>query len=153
MDDAVKLAQPGEPLLFGLTGGEAFVDIARLVDVVRHGAGLGATVTCVTNGFWASSAERARKIVDRVQTAGLTHLAVSTSRYHQQFVGIDRVRCALNAAREAGMQTQLKVAYFKSDARGGALREWINFIGEDNVAVFPYVPYLRSGVSYCGRRV
>jgi hypothetical protein len=131
--------------MFGLSGGEAFLDLEQLVNVIRHGVGLGATVTCVTNAYWATSDSKAQAIVARVREAGLTHLAASTSQYHQRFIPIERVKRALSAARAVGINTLLKVVYSAPDQQEGLIQQWANFVGADALQAFPVVPYLRQG--------
>jgi pyruvate-formate lyase-activating enzyme len=145
MDEAARLTPQGEKLDFSLTGGEVFLNLEYLIDVVRHAAGLGGRISCVTNAYWASSDQKAEAISVRVRNAGLTALAASTSRYHQRFVPIDRVRRALSAARAAGMLTLLKIAYTVPDLEDGLVDEWGAFVGADQLQTFAVVPYLREG--------
>lgn len=152
MDQAAALWQqeraPGERLEFCFSGGEPFTDFARLVGLVRHGAGLGAAVTCVTNGSWAVSDERARDRVAQLKEAGLTTLGVSTSRFHQQFVKRDRVRRALDAAREAGIRTALKCAITAVDRDGPhSLEQWARARHVDKLELFAVTPYVRIGAA------
>ena len=145
MSEAAQLTPPGEPLNFSLSGGEPFLDLDYLIRVVSHGTALGATVSCVTNAYWASSDRKAGDIVRQVRAAGLTRLAASTSRYHQRYVPIERVRRALTHARGAGMMTLLKVAYTVQDEHAGLIGEWSGFVGAEALQTFPVVPYLRDG--------
>ncbi len=147
MDEAARLTPPGERLHFGLTGGEPFLDLAQLAELIRHGMALGALMTCVTNGFWASSEAKADAVIRRIRESGLEHLGVSTSRYHQQFVPLERVGRAVFAAKQHGMTTQLKIAYSAADQDGGLVAKWSEAVGADEVHSFPLVPYLRQGAS------
>ena len=142
MDEAAAL-EPDAPLSFGITGGEPFLDLARLLTIVAHGARVGGSVSCVTNAFWASSDERARKTLASLQQAGLATLGVSTSRFHERYVKRSRVERALDCARELGIRTVLKVAVSRSD--GAELEAWARRARADTVEVFPVLPYLRDG--------
>jgi Radical SAM superfamily len=144
MDQAAKI-EDDVPLSFELTGGEPFVDFERLVSVVGHGARLGGTVTCVTNGFWARNDAEARTKLTTLRDAGLTLLAVSVSRFHQEFVPLQRVGRALAMAGELGIRTTLKGAVVKSDlVPGGALDTWKDVLDADRITIFPVLPYLRD---------
>jgi len=145
MDDAARLTPAGERLDFSLSGGEPFLDLDYLIAIVKYGSSLGATVSCVTNAFWASSDLKAQAIVARVRSAGLTRIAASTSRFHQRFVPIERVQRALSAARVAGIYTLLKVAYCAEDTEEGLVQHWEEFVGADSLQAFPIAPYLRRG--------
>lgn len=145
MDEAATL-EPGAPLSFGITGGEPFLDFARLLTIVAHGARVGGSVSCVTNAYWASSNERAHQRLAALREAGLAILGVSTSRYHERYVTRSRVQRALDFARELGIRTVLKVAIGRSDTGGGGgLEAWARGAGADSVEVFPVLPYLREG--------
>lgn len=145
MNEAAEVVD-SEPLAFDFTGGEPFLDFELLVNVVSHGSQLGAEVTCVTNAFWARSDELAKRKIERLKECGLSWLCVSVSRFHQQFIGLQRVRRALEAAMAAGIQTELKGAISKSDLEdGGALSEWRSVLKATRISIFPVLPYLRNG--------
>lgn len=147
MDEAAELAE-GKPLKFLLTGGEPFMDFELLLSIVAYGARLGAIVTCVTNGYWATSPEKARSMLSAVQDAGLRALAVSTSRFHQQFVKLKRVERVLGAARDLGLTCCLKYVRLPSDAQDEeTIKAWAMAAGADEVEDFSLLPYLRDGES------
>lgn len=145
MGEAAALSQ-GEPLKIGLTGGEPFLDFALLRDIVAHGKRLGAEMGCVTNAYWATSDEKARSLLSQLQDAGLLVLSVSSSRFHEEFVDARRVERALGAARDIGLQCELKGIRAHSDVDDEArIRAWAKSAGADRVEVFPVLPHLRSG--------
>lgn len=145
MDQAAAIPST-DRLAFFLTGGELFLDLPLLEAVVRHGAGLGALVTCVTNAYWASSDEKARAILTRLKHAGLGSFAVSTSRFHQQFVKRSRVQRALSIGRELGITCALKyVRHPSDDLNTDEIREWATAAGATEVEDFTLLPYLRDG--------
>jgi MoaA/NifB/PqqE/SkfB family radical SAM enzyme len=142
------LIDDGEPLYFHLTGGEPFLNFDLLLETVRHGASLQGEVSCVTNAYWAKSAEVARQKLGALREAGLTALAVSISRFHQRYVPLRYVRLALEAAASVGLSTELKGAVTTSDLQPGGLRDqWKSQLDADEINIFPVVPYLRSGVT------
>lgn len=143
-----KEAPPGDTLRFSFSGGEPFLDFPRLLSLFRHAASLGAGFSCVTNAYWASSDEKAREKLAQVKAAGLCTLAVSTSRFHQQFIKSSRVERALRIAKELGLSTVLKLPVTKSDQEGPAsLGQWAKSCGADRREVFPVMPYLRPGAT------
>lgn len=144
MDQAAALRQPQDPLTFCISGGEPFLDIARLVKVASHGTLLGGQVTCTTNAFWASSDEKAGRVMAELKQAGLHALGVSTSRFHQQFVKPERVLRALAFARRAGVRTVLKCAVTVADRRDGWPEAFGRRANPDQLEIFPVVPYLRK---------
>jgi hypothetical protein len=135
-----------EPLAFDLTGGEPFLNFDLLVDVVSHGSRLGAEVTCVTNASWARSDEIANSKLRRLKEFGLTWLSVSVSRFHQEFIRLERVQRALAAAARVGIKTELKGAFSKHDLEpGAALSAWKDKLQATRISIFPVLPYLREG--------
>lgn len=145
MDQAAALSE-GEPPSFYLTGGEVFLDFPLLLDVIRHGKGHGAVVTCVTNGYWAASAEKARTVLTAVKAAGLSELAVSSSRFHEEFVSRRRVERVLAAAREVGLRCSVKNVHSRSDrAARGEVSAWARAAGAAGVQEIPLQPHLRAG--------
>lgn len=145
MEQATALAGD-RPTEFYLSGGEPFLKFDLLLNVVRHARRLGATVTCVTNGYWATSPERARSRLAQILEAGINAIALSTSRYHQEFVKRSRVEHALNAAREIGLHCTLKYARTRSDPwSSDEVKAWARAAGASDVDDFAVLPYLSGG--------
>jgi hypothetical protein len=147
IDEAAALTLPGHSLFFGFSGGEIFLDLEQLLEVVRHGASLNAEMSCVTNAFWATTEDRTNSIIGRLRQAGLKYLAVSTSQHHQRFISITRVRRATRAARAAGIQTLLKIAFSVEDEKQGLVSQWGELVEADAVQAIPITPYVREGVT------
>ncbi len=82
----------GEPLLLG----EALRDGIRTVK--KHGV----IARVVTNGYWATSAEEAERVVRWLREAGLDELNISTDDHHLPYISLQRVRWAYRAALDAG---------------------------------------------------
>jgi hypothetical protein len=144
MNEAAEI-DDGEPLAFELTGGEPFIEFDRLVEMVAHGGKLGATISCVTNAFWAVDEERTQAKVRVLHDSGLTALGVSVSRFHQQFVPLQRAERTLRIATAAGIRTTLKGAVIRSDLEpGGVLAQWKETLDAQRIHVFPVLPHLRE---------
>lgn len=147
MQEAAALAQ-GEPLEFSITGGEPFLDFELLRAVIAHGTELGAIMSCVTNASWASSPAKARELLQTVKDDGLRLLAISTSRFHQQFIKVKRVETALAAARDTGIECVLKFVHGRSDALDPEqVTSWARGAGAQHVELLPLMPSLRAGAT------
>lgn len=147
MDEAAAI-DDGEPLQFDLTGGEPFLDFELLTAIVAHGSRLGGTVSCVTNAFWARTPAITHSKLATLREAGLTGLAVSVSRFHQQFVPLQRARHALAIAAELGIETELKGAVTLRDLDVDGVRsEWQQTLSADLINIFPVLSQLRPGVT------
>jgi MoaA/NifB/PqqE/SkfB family radical SAM enzyme len=146
MDQAASIAND-QPLKFSFSGGEIFLDFDLLLELVAHGKQLGAVeVTCVTNGYWGASMERARTILSALREAGMTHFAVSTSRFHRQFIKRRRVENVLRAARDIGLPCSVKLAFTRSDAADvEAERRWAISAGAEELQELPVLPHLSAG--------
>ena len=148
MDQSMALSPDQADHEFMLSGGEPFLDYDLLLALVAHGKNRGASVTCVTNGYWASSHERALELLAPLQAAGLTALAVSSSRFHQPYIKPRRVERVLAAARELGLHCTLKYVRVRSDEASEAeVRQWALQAGAAVVQDFPLLPHLRDGKS------
>lgn len=100
-----------EKLRFCISGGEPFLFWDDLVLMVRYGCELGADVSCVSNGFWATNAAEATRKLATLKDAGLMGIAISTSEYHQAFVPLARVAEAVRASKSAGLRVMVKFPY------------------------------------------
>jgi pyruvate-formate lyase-activating enzyme len=80
-----------------LTGGEPFLYTDDLTTLIAAGRAAGLNeISIYTNGFWATTAEKTRQMLNRLAAAGFMHgrrdhLKVSTGVYHQEFITLDRV--------------------------------------------------------------
>jgi MoaA/NifB/PqqE/SkfB family radical SAM enzyme len=145
MDEAAEI-DDGKPLEFDITGGEPFMDFDLLVEVIRHGAELGGDVSCTSNGYWARSPAIALAKLAMLRRAGLRRLAVSVSRFHQEFVPLERARCALEAAVRLGLHTELKGALTNTDLKAGSIEQWKSAgLRASFINMFPVLPELREG--------
>jgi len=147
MNDAADI-KDGEPLRFSITGGEPFLDFDLLRDVVAHAGRLRAWISVTTNGYWARSDDAAASKLAALHDAGLCGVAVSVSRFHQEFVPVSRVRRVLDVAARLGLSTELKGAVTRVDLEpGNALDMWKEQLDADTVEIFPVFPCIREGAS------
>jgi MoaA/NifB/PqqE/SkfB family radical SAM enzyme len=132
MDEAAasSKASGDDWMHFSISGGEPFLDFPLLIEAIAHGHRLGAETSCVSNAYWASSDAKAQGLLEQLKVAGLDLLAVSTSRFHQQFVKRSRVERALRIARDIGLDTQLKFVRTRSDEEDEAtITAWAESCG------------------------
>lgn len=91
-----------------ITGGECMLlgkDIDRILSYCK---GKGLECFMVSNAFWATDYEKARKILRRLQRGGLTSVAFSTGEKHDKYVPWTNVRNALAAAAHLGLSPELR---------------------------------------------
>ena len=98
-----------------MTGGEPFVVYDTLQRAINCATSLGLKTTVVTNGFWASSMERAVRTLEGV--SALTHLALSLDSYHLQFIPLETLKTAIRATSEVGIKATVRVSYLTDEER------------------------------------
>ncbi|QDY85534.1 radical SAM protein [Paenibacillus polymyxa] len=82
------------------SGGECFLLGNDLVEAVKCASSLGLNTRCVSNGYWASTIQAAKRRIEPLRNAGLKELNFSTGNDHQEFVPFDNiVNGAIQAAR------------------------------------------------------
>ena len=87
-----------------VTGGEPFLEYDLLRTVVTEAGRLNLGSRVVTNAFWATSADRARALLEPLRTAGLRTLTVSSDDMHERFVPRARVQTAARVGLEMGLR-------------------------------------------------
>ena len=124
--------------LVAITGGECFTlgeDLFRLISFINK---KGLLSRIVTNGSWATSIERSRNIIHRLQTCGLNEINFSTGDSHQQYVPIQNVINGIVAAQEVKMVTVVNVETNKN----------FNFTAEKLTQSPQLAPYTNSPYLY-----
>jgi Radical SAM superfamily len=86
--------------ILALTGGEPFYDLSLLRAVAEFAKERGLLVTVVTNGFWASSHDRAIRVLEALEA--VSNVAFSTDVYHQVSIPLEYVKNGVVAARRCG---------------------------------------------------
>lgn len=95
--------------LLVFSGGECFSLGDDLVAAVERATSHGILTRCVTNGYWATTPERARQRLEPLYRAGLREINISTGDYHQQFVKPARVVTGAVEAVRVGMRVLVVV--------------------------------------------
>jgi organic radical activating enzyme len=121
-----------------VTGGEPFLDWARLIEILRAAAKEGLFADSVeTNGAWAMDDAVIRERLEALDAAGMRCLAISADPFHQEFVPIDRVRRLAEVAVEALGPDRVRVRWedwlrdgrdvqaMTPPQRDALFREWI----------------------------
>lgn len=115
-DDMIRIM--GDILPFGFlrlvvfTGGEPFLIGDDLKIAVEYAAHHGILTRIVTNAYWATTKEKAIEILQDLKQAGLTELNISCDDFHQEFVPLENIRNANDAALAIGLP--LLFAYRKN---------------------------------------
>lgn len=119
VDDWVQQAvQEPKVTYLSLTGGEPFLVYPLLRRAIDRAAGQGLPAGVVTSGFWATSRAAARrKLTPFARWDRLFSLSLSVDRFHQEYVPLERVKNAIVAAHELGIeQVKVKLSYLGASA-------------------------------------
>jgi hypothetical protein len=81
-----------------ISGGEPFVDMRRLETLVAWAEEIDLPAAVLSSGFWGKTLDDSRKILKRLP--GLTGLALSVDRFHQEFVPLEYLKNIVTAATE-----------------------------------------------------
>lgn len=83
----------------GLTGGEPFFQLNFLKELMRFVKNdLNFKISISTNCFWARTEKRANTILNELADLGLIALLISVDDFHQEFVPVEYIKNAVNAA-------------------------------------------------------
>ena len=89
------------------TGGEPLLLLDDVRRTIAFVSSHGLWTRIVTNGFWATSKERAKSVLQSLQEVGLTELNLSCDDYHQEFIPLEYIKNANEAACELGVPALL----------------------------------------------
>lgn len=93
--------------VLSLTGGEPFSNLTLLRKVMEFAAESGLYISLVSNGFWATQRDTAKRVLQSLPD--ICFLSISTDTYHQQFVPFERVKNAIWAMQECGIPYYISV--------------------------------------------
>lgn len=92
-----------------LTGGECMLFFEEVIKTIQFASRKGLITRIVTNGFWATSLQKAKEIIKELRVNGLNEINFSTGDNHQEWVPYDNIVNACSAAMEAGLLTVVSV--------------------------------------------
>lgn len=111
IDEAAKLGMSR----IELTGGEPLLRANELLGFLERARGHGLQTLIYTNAFWAKTPDLALRRLAELRERGLTAMAFSTDRFHQEFIPISRVVNALEACSELGISASVIVCYLDDE--------------------------------------
>lgn len=99
-----------------LSGGEPMLCPELVCDLAIRARRFNVSVAVYSNGFWATSQDKADRIVIQLVSAGVDTLLLSTDVFHLPYVPVDRVETACWAAIDRGMYCEVAVPSPANDA-------------------------------------
>ena len=98
-----------------LTGGEIFLKEKLVCDIIKKVSAAGKVVTCISNGFWGRTPEKAKQKLEKFCALGLRHLSLSYDDFHAKYVKIECIENILNAAVQLPIQIKLNMTVTKEN--------------------------------------
>jgi len=89
------------------TGGEPLLFAEELKKTIAFAASNRIITRIVTNAYWATSKSKARQILGELKSAGLTEMNISCDDYHQEWIPLENIKIANEAALEIDVPTLL----------------------------------------------
>lgn len=105
--DEIKDYGDNRILAVSLTGGEPFYNLDHLIQIADHANSLDLAVSVVSNAFWATSKEEAKRIL--AMCSSIRMISVSTDIPHQKSIPFENVKNAIWAAKKLGMLYRIAV--------------------------------------------
>jgi MoaA/NifB/PqqE/SkfB family radical SAM enzyme len=130
--------------IIALTGGEPFFDLGLLRAVAEYAQGCGLTVTAVTNAFWASSVEKAVRVLSEL--TAISNIAFSTDVYHQVAIPLENIRNGVMAATLCRRPYVISVctATKRDEAYLAIVRQLREFTDDDHIQTAIALPMGRA---------
>ncbi len=97
-----------------ISGGEPFLYEELILSIVKAVSKSKKIVTCITNGFWATSYDVARGKLEKFSSAGLRFLTISFDEFHNEYVDIEKIRNIVEASFQLPIKISLNIAVTKS---------------------------------------
>lgn len=83
---------------FFIEGGEPFLNSKVALEAVKYAGEKGYWIGILSNGFWAKTLEKGIGVLKPFKDAGLGEIGISTDKFHQEKVPIERAANAVAAA-------------------------------------------------------
>lgn len=112
-ENAIKLIDSAAELrtvnVVAFVGGEPFLYYRKMIDIadylwINYRCGLSIS----TNGYWATSYQKARELLTPLYERGLRWMLVSLDDFHLEFTKLDTIVNCLNAAIDMGIRCSVQ---------------------------------------------
>lgn len=123
-----------------ITGGEPFLEYRTLKQLVERSTDNGMSVSTITNGYWATSYEKAYDRLSELKNLGLKNLNISHDKYHKEYVPSKCVKNLLDATLQLGISTTLVMVAVKKDQVGDIVNDLGNALYGTSLSVSPCLP-------------
>jgi len=117
-----------------ITGGEPMLYPNLVEKIISECSNLSfPEIWLFTNGFWAHSTSKARVIVEKLRSLGLTKMFFSIDFFHQNYVSIESVKNAVEASLESSLEVSIDARFIgepdEQNEFNSATRSYLEFLG------------------------
>lgn len=91
----------------GFSGGEALLYIDEICELAKYAKTLNLGSTVTSNGFWGTTLDKAKSIIEKLLESGFVKLGLSVDEFHQKFVPIQNIKNILTVARGYNFQVDI----------------------------------------------
>lgn len=123
-----EASSSGPGAKIGLSGGEAFLRLPALLELVTFATERGCVVSVNTNGFWGSTDEKAESVCRALKEAGLRRLVVSVDDFHQVYIPVERPLKVIAACKSEHLEVELQ---FVATRGSGRLADFLKEHGDE----------------------
>lgn len=92
-----------------ITGGEAFINFSKTLDIIKEAKRYGYNCRVVTNGFWGQTIDKAVSLIQKCINAGLDEINFSTGDNHLDYIPLENVCNAIYVATKSKLLTVVNV--------------------------------------------
>ncbi len=140
----IRNYENGKIQSIGFTGGEPFCCYDKLLKLADLAHDLGLNYTVITNGFWASSKQKARKILSRLLPSDLS---ISSDIFHQEFIPVENVENVFKSCQELGIRCDITFAYDDHVMKQTKMlvKQLLRFASKQSIRVTRIFPSGRGG--------
>ncbi|MCC7157814.1 MAG: SPASM domain-containing protein [Bryobacterales bacterium] len=129
----------------GFSGGESFLYAREMLALSEYAhAKYQSVAVASTNAYWAKSLDKAREALLPLRQAGMGELLVSADEFHQEYVPLDNVRHALDAARALGIACTVQTIVTAHSRRLADLQQMLG-LGPDGGIQWAEIHCTRTG--------
>lgn len=91
----------------GFTGGEPFLYYDEMLQTAEYAKKAGLSSTVNTNGFWGRDPETWGPRLAQLKEAGVETIAISSDRFHQEYVPLKDAVSAVRLCKKAGISAAI----------------------------------------------
>ena len=120
IDDAIEHPDVVE---IGFTGGETLLRKRYALELFKRATDGGLSITCVTNGYWGLTPERAKQMFADLEAVGLSAMTISYDDFHSPYISVESIRNVLEASKDSPIKTILNMAVSRTQDSSALLQE------------------------------